>query len=126
MNISLVVTLAQGNAHGSDHLLAVNSRKHDVLASWCRQHLQLVLLARLQLLPHEHSECANNFVQEGAKRHRGSSEVSSLCELPFVLTPEAKGRIFTIEAALQMHAQVHSFSINVRPHFSFLTSLEDC
>ena len=55
--------------------------------------------------------------QEAAKRQRGPTELTSLCELPFVLTPEAKGRIFRIEAAMEMNLQVRSWSINVRlPH----------
>lgn len=56
--------------------------------------------------------------QHGTKRQRGSpqqgaTQLVSLCEVPFVLTPEAKGRIFKFEAAFQMHHQVHSFSVNV-------------
>ncbi len=58
--------------------------------------------------------------QEGAKRQRGPTELVSLCDVPFVLTPEAKGNIFKIEAALQMHHQMHSFGVNVRPLPKFL------
>ena len=61
--------------------------------------------------------------QEGAKRQRGSTELVSLCDVPFVLTPEAKGNIFKIEAALQMHHQMHSFGVNVRPLPKFLIIL---
>ena len=53
-------------------------------------------------------------MQEGAKRQRGLTELVSLCGVPFVLSPEAKGRIFKVEAALQIHHQMHSFSVNVR------------
>lgn len=52
--------------------------------------------------------------QEGAKRHRGATELVSLCDVPFVLTPEAKAAIFKIEAMVEMNIQVQSWSINVR------------
>ena len=52
--------------------------------------------------------------QDGAKRHRGATELVSLCDVPFVLTPEAKAAIFKIEAMVEMNIQVQSWSINVR------------
>ena len=53
-------------------------------------------------------------MQEGAKRHRGATELVSLCDVPLVLTPEAKAAIFKIEAMVEMNIQVQSWSINVR------------
>jgi hypothetical protein len=41
-------------------------------------------------------------------------ELASLCELPFVLTPEAKSRIFRIEAAVEMNFVAQASSVSVR------------
>ena len=52
--------------------------------------------------------------QEGAKRRGGALELVSLCELPWVLTPEAKSAVFRMEAAVEMNFVVQAWSVNVR------------
>jgi hypothetical protein len=59
------------------------------------------------------------------KAHRVSSrDLLSVCQVPFILNPEAKGNIFRVEAALQMHQYVNNFAWNVRASpFAVLSAL---
>ena len=43
-------------------------------------------------------------------------ELVSLCQLPFVLNPEAKARIMQGEAVLQKQHQAQTLTIQVRPN----------
>ena len=57
-------------------------------------------------------------MQEQHKSNKAGArqrELVSLCQLPFVLTPEAKARIMQGEALLQKQHQAQALSIQVSP-----------
>lgn len=46
----------------------------------------------------------------------GLTELVSLCQVPFVLTPKAKARVLQTEATLQKQEQMRAGSMQARPH----------
>ena len=93
-----------------------NDRQRQVLPVLKQTRMQKTRPCLAQNASPYKSESCSSYVQEqhkGSKGHPRQRELVSLCQLPFVLTPEAKAKIMQGEALLQKQHQMQALTIQV-------------